>query len=147
MFPTVMNVSGSQNSWLHLPPSIGLLEFALVVSQVSRKMLVRHALVRAQGDDHFDLRRRRQGLPHGLQQQGKWAGPGAVGNHEADSLVLQTRTRHRGSDELSDLLRLKDLTRPTENRSIGLRGHPLSRRHGVTVPLGYSAAQVHLTAN
>lgn len=53
----------------------------------------------------------------------------------------------RASDELSDLLRLKDLARPTENRSIGLRGHPLSRRHGVTVPLGYSAAQVHLTAN
>jgi hypothetical protein len=54
----------------HLPPSIGLLELAPVVSQVSRKMLVRHALVRAQGDDHLDLRRRRQGLPHSLQQQG-----------------------------------------------------------------------------
>jgi hypothetical protein len=90
----------------------------------------------------------RQGLPHGLQQQGKWAGPGAVGNHEADSLVFQARTGHRGSEELSDLLRLKDLARPTKNRSIGLGGNPLSRRrHSVTVPLGCGATQVLLIAN
>ncbi len=60
---------------------------------------------------------------------------------DAAGQAVSQDTQTSGSDELADLLRLKNVPHATNNRSIGLGGNPLSRRHSVTVPLRSGAAQ------
>ena len=74
-------------------------------------MIFTHALVGAEGDDHRHLLGPAgQGSVRCLQQQGQWAGPGAVRDHQADPLAVEISLGESGADETADRVRRKLLS-------------------------------------
>ena len=130
-----------------LPARIGLTERTWLISKVPAKVLFRHALMSTKGDHDRHVRSGSQAVPHRLKDQGQRAGPGTVRHHQANTLVLDLRSRNRCGDELGHLLFGKVLTHSTKNCSFALIADcsidiPSGDRcHGATVPLGMAKAQ------
>jgi hypothetical protein len=81
------------------------------VAQVTPQMIFTHALVGAEGDNHLHLLGPLgQGSVRRLQQQGQWAGPGAIRDHETDPLAVQLSLGESRADETTDRLRRKRLS-------------------------------------
>ena len=93
------------------PARIDLLALAGPVSEVACQMLLRHALVGAQRDDHHHLLRSSgEGLLRGAQQQRQRAGSGAVGNHQAHAFPVQVGGAERLPDKPCDFFGIQQLT-------------------------------------
>ena len=74
-------------------------------------MIFTHALVGAEGDDHRHLLGPAgQDSVRCLQQQGQWAGPGAVWHYQADPLTVEISLGESGADETADRVRRKLLS-------------------------------------
>ena len=74
-------------------------------------MIFTHALVSAEGDDHLHLLGPvGQGSVRRPQQQGQWAGPGAVRDHQTHPLAVEISLRESGAHETADRIRRKSLT-------------------------------------